>query len=37
MDPRSENEASKDPAVEHKHKLPIDEREFEGEYRTFYL
>lgn len=30
MDSRTESEASKDPAAEHKHKLPIDERDFEG-------
>lgn len=30
MDCRNDSEGSKDPAAEHKLKLPIDETEFEG-------
>lgn len=30
MDPQVDNEASKDPAADHKIKLPFDEKDFEG-------
>ncbi|VEN45599.1 unnamed protein product, partial [Callosobruchus maculatus] len=30
MDPRVDDEAPKDPAAYHKHKLPFDEKDFEG-------
>lgn len=30
MDPPNYDEASKDPAAEHKHKIHIDEKDFEG-------
>lgn len=33
MDTQNNSDISKDPVMEHKHRLPIDEREFQGKFQ----